>query len=219
MTRMATAALIREELYKAREYMDKRRRAKEDDEVDAPEYDAKLEALIPVLEGRVRAHFHAHRADDILTAVRIAREFSLDYVIVHGTDGHLIADILAQEHARVICGPLLTDRSKPELSHQTVENPAILNRAGVQVAICTDHPELPAQYLALSAAMAVRAGMEEEAALRAITIDAARIAGVAERVGSLAVGKDADFVVCAGHPFDMHCKIRAVFIDGKPLSD
>ena len=217
MTRMATAALIREELYKARQYGEKLRRAAADPDEDAPDYDAALEALLPVLERKLPAHFHAHRADDILTAVRIAREFNLDYVIVHGTDGHLIADILAKEHARVICGPLLTDRSKPELYHQTIENPAILQRAGVEVAICTDHPELPAEYLPLSAAMAVRAGMDETAALRAITITAAQIAGIADRVGSLKAGKDADFIVCSGHPFDLSSKIRAVFIDGKPV--
>lgn len=215
MTRMATAALIREELYKARQYGRKLRRAEEDPDEETPDYDAALEALLPVLERKLPAHFHAHRADDVLTAVRIAKEFDLDYVIVHGTDGHLIADILAREHARVICGPLLTDRSKPELYHQTIENPAILQRAGVEVAICTDHPELPAEYLPLSAAMAVRAGMDEEAALRAITVTAAKIAGVADRVGSLKAGKDADFVICSGHPFALSSKIRAVFIDGK----
>ena len=217
MTRMATAALIREELYKAREYLDKQRKAAEDEDADAPDYDAKLEALLPVLKRELSAHFHAHRADDILTAIRIAKEFDLDYVIVHGTDGHLIADILAEEGARVICGPLLTDRSKPELFHQKLENPAILAQAGVQVAICTDHPELPAEYLPLSAAMAVRAGMEPEEALRAITINAARIAGIDNRVGSLRPGKDADIVLCSAHPFDMKCKVQAVFIDGKRI--
>ena len=217
MTRMATAALIREELYKAREYMDKRARAETDPDADAPDYDAKLEALVPVLRREVPAHFHAHRADDMLTAIRIAREFDLDYVLVHGTEGHLIADILAAEGARVICGPLLTDRSKPELSHQTIENPARLARAGIPVAICTDHPELPIQYLPLSAAMAVRSGLDKTAALRAITIDAARLAGVADRVGSLEAGKDADIVLCSAHPFSMDCTIQAVFIDGKQI--
>ena len=111
----------------------------------------------------------------------------------------------------------MTDRSKPELFHQKMENPAVLARAGVPVAICTDHPELPAEYLPLSAAMAVRAGMEPEAALRAITIDAARIAGIDGRVGSLKPGKDADLVICSAHPFDMNCKVLAVFIDGRRI--
>ena len=217
MTRMATAALIREELRKGQEYLEKQRRAAEDPDEDAPDYDAKLEALGGVLRREIPAHFHAHRADDILTAVRLAKEFNLDYVIVHGTDGHLIADILAGEGARVICGPLLTDRSKPELFHQKLENPAVLHGAGVEVAICSDHPELPAAFLPLSAAMAVRAGMDRRAALEAITIGAARIAGIDERVGSLKAGKDADIVLCSAHPFAMDCKIRAVWIDGKRI--
>ena len=217
MTRMATAALIRESLYKARQYGEKLRRAAADGEADPPDYDAALEALLPVLERKLPAHFHAHRADDILTALRIAKEFDLDYVIVHGTDGHRIADILAREHARVICGPLLTDRSKPELSHQCIENPALLDRAGVETAICTDHPELPVQYLPLSAAMAVRAGMDEDAALRAITITAARIAGIDSRVGSLKPGKDADILVCAAHPLSLDNRLRAVFVDGRRI--
>lgn len=216
-TRMATAALIRENLRKAQEYLDKQEKAKEDEDADAPDFDAKLEALVPVLKRELPAHFHAHRADDILTAIRIAKEFDLDYVIVHGTEGHLIADILAEEGARVICGPLITDRSKPELFHQRVENPAVLAKHGVKVAICTDHPVIPAEYLALSAAMAAKAGMDEGAALRAITLDAAEILGIADRVGSLKVGKDADIIVCSAHPFAMNCKVDAVFIDGKQI--
>lgn len=218
MTRMATAALIRETLYQAKEYLEKKEKAASDPDAGAPDYDAKCEALVPVLQRTVPAHFHAHRADDILTAVRIAREFDLDYVIVHGTDGYLIADILAQEGARVICGPLLTDRSKPELYHQSMENPAALRRAGVAVAICTDHPELPAEYLPLSAALAARAGMERDGALAAITIDAARIAGIDGRVGSLRPGKDGDVVVCSGHPLALDSRVQAVFIDGKQLT-
>ena len=216
-TRMATAALIRETLYKAQEYMNKKEKAEADPEEDAPDYDAKLEALLPVLRRELPAHFHAHRADDILTAIRISKEFNLDYVIVHGTDGHLIADILAEEGARVICGPIMTDRSKPELFYQRTDNPAALARAGVKVAICTDHPELPAEYLPLSAAMAVRAGMYKDEALRAITINGAEIAGIADRVGSLKVGKDADIIVTTAHPFALECKVEAVFIDGKLL--
>ena len=215
MTRMATAALIREMLYKTREYLKKLERAEADSEEDPPDYDARCEALLPVLKREMPAHFHAHRADDILTAIRIAKEFDLDYVIVHGTDGHLIADILAEEGARVICGPLISDRSKPELFNQRMENPAVLSKAGVKVAICTDHPELPAEYLPLSAAMAVRSGMDPDTALRSITLDAAEIIGVADRIGSLKVGKDADVVLCSAHPFDMSCRVEAVWIDGR----
>ena len=217
VTRMATAALIREQLSKAQEYQDKQAKADEDPEEEMPDYDAKLEALAPVVQGQLPAHFHAHRADDIATALRISREFGLKQVIVHGTEGYKIADLLAAEGAAVITGPCLTDRSKPELVGQTLENPALLARAGVKVAICTDHPETPIQYLPLCAAMAVRGGMEEESALAAITSAAAEIAGISKRVGSLTPGKDADVVVTTGHPFDWNGRIKAVFIDGQQV--
>ena len=217
VTRMATAAIIRENLSKAQEYQDKQSKADEDPDTDMPDYDAKLEALIPVVEGEVPAHFHAHRADDIATAVRLSKEFGLDYVIVHGTEGYKVAELLAAESVPVITGPCLTDRSKPELVGQTLENPALLVKAGVKVAICTDHPETPIQYLPLCAAMAVRGGMEEEKALSAITSAAAEIAGIDKRVGTLTVGKDADIVVTAGHPFEWNGRIKAVFIDGEQV--
>jgi imidazolonepropionase-like amidohydrolase len=215
MTRMATAALIRETLTQAAEYRRKQEEAKQDEDKDAPDFDAKLEALVPVLNGTLPAHFHAHRADDIATAIRIAKEFNLDYVIVHGTEGHLVADLLAEQGVRVITGPVIGDRSKPELAHQTVKNTAVLAKAGVKVAICTDHPENPVQYLPLAAQIAARNGLDVEQALRAITIDAAEIAGIADRVGSITVGKDADLVLYNGHPFDMQAAIQGVWIDGK----
>ncbi len=217
VTRMATAALIREELSKAMEYQDKQDKASEDPDTDMPDYDAKLEALLPVLKGEVPAHFHAHRADDIATAVRLSKEFGLKYVIVHGTEGYKISDLLAAEGAAVITGPCLTDRSKPELVGQTLANPALLSKAGVRVAICTDHPETPIQYLPLCAAMAVRGGMEEEEALAAITRNPAEIAGIGHRVGTLTPGKDADIVVTQGHPFDWNGKVQAVFLEGKQV--
>ena len=215
VTRMATAALIREELSKALEYQEKMDKANQDPDTDMPDYDAKLEALAPVLRGELPAHFHAHRADDIATAVRMSREFGLNYVIVHGTEGYKIADLLAAEGAAVITGPCLTDRSKPELVGQTLENPALLARAGVKVAICTDHPETPIQYLPLCAAMAVRGGMAEEEALAAITCNPAQIAGLDHRLGTLTPGKDADIVVTSGHPFDWNGTVKAVFLEGK----
>ncbi|NCB63166.1 MAG: amidohydrolase [Clostridia bacterium] len=215
VTRMATAAIIREELYKAKEYLEKKAKALEDEDTDAPDYDAKLEALVPAVKGELPVHIHSHRADDIATAVRICREFGLKYVIVHGTEGHLVADLLAAERAGVITGPCLTDRCKPELAGQTIENPAILHRAGVKVAICTDHPETPIQYLPLCAAMAVRGGLAPEEALAAITKNAAELAGVGDRVGSLKPGKDADVVVTNGHPLDWSGSVKYVFIDGK----
>ena len=217
VTRMATAALIREHLAKAQEYQDKQAKADGDPDQDMPDYDAKLEALIPVLWGELPVHIHAHRADDIATAVRICREFGLKYVIVHGTEGHLLPELLAAEGAGVITGPSLTDRSKPELANLTIENPAILARAGVPVAICTDHPVIPIQYLPICAALAVRGGLEPEEALAAITIHPARLAGLDKRVGSLEPGKDADIVVTTGHPLDWNGKVRYVFIGGKQV--
>ena len=214
VTRMATAAIIRENLSKALEYMDKQNKADEDPDTDMPDFDAKLEALVPVLKGELPVHCHAHRADDIATAVRIAKEFGLRLVVVHGTEAYLISDLLAQEGIPVITGPCLTDRSKPELAGQSQENPVLLSKAGVKVAICTDHPETPIQYLPVCAAMAVRAGMDEEEALASITINPAVIAGIADRVGSLTPGKDADIVLSTGHPLDWKSKVERVYIGG-----
>ena len=214
-TRMATAAVIRENLAKAEEYREKLERALEDEEEEKPDYDAKLEALLPVLRGELPVHIHAHRADDIVTGIRICKEFHLRYVIVHGTEGHLIPDLLAEEGAGVITGPCLGDRSKPELANQSLETPAILQRHGVKTAICTDHPETPIQYLPLCAAMAVRGGMDPESALACITIRAAELAGVAHRVGSLAPGKDADLTVTSSHPLNWLSRVQLVVMDGK----
>lgn len=214
---MGTAALIREQLSKAAEYQAKKKKA-ELEGGDGPAFNAKLEALAPVIEGRVPAHFHAHRADDIVTAIRIAREFGLDFTIVHGTEGRLITDFLAKEGAPVITGPSLTDKSKPELRNLAMENTAALARAGVQVAICTDHPATPIQYLPLCAALAARAGMDEEEALAAITINAACIAGVDDRLGSLTPGKDADIVIMSDHPFEFKSRVQAVWIDGREVA-
>ena len=215
VTRMATAAIIRENLAKAVEYGEKLDRAAEDEDEDKPDYDAKLEALLPVVRGELPVHIHAHRADDIATGIRISKEFGLKCVIVHGTEGHLIADLLAQEGVPVITGPSLGDRSKPELANMTIEGANILNRHGVKIAICTDHPVTPEQYLPLCAALAVKGGMSPENALAAITIRPAEIAGIADRVGSLAPGKDADIVVTSGHPINLLSRVRAVFIEGK----
>ncbi len=215
VTRMATASLIREQLRKAARYLDDKERADEDEDFDEPEFDAKCEALIPVLEGKQKAFFHAHRADDIFTAVRIAKEFKLDLVLVHGTEGYLVRDILAEENVPVIAGPILCDRSKPELRNLTVENPALLDQAGILTALCTDHPVIPIQYLPLTAGIAVGAGMERERALKAITIHAARAVGIDDRVGSLVPGKDADIAVFDGDPCSPYTRPRMVMIDGK----
>ncbi|NLG92758.1 MAG: amidohydrolase [Clostridiales bacterium] len=214
-TRMATAALIREELYKAKRYMDDLERSKNEEDFEAPEFDIKSEALLPVLRGETEVHFHAHRSDDIYTAIRIANEFHLNYVIVHGTEGHLIADTLAKEGVRVLAGPYLCDRSKPELKNQTPANPGILSKAGVFTAIITDHPVIPLQYLPTCAALAVREGMDYEEALKAITINPAQICGIDQRVGSIEVGKDADLVIFDSDPLQMTSKPIHVIADGK----
>ena len=218
-TRMASAALIREQLTRALDYDVKCARAQADSGKDGPDFDVKLDALRPVVAGRLAAHFHAHRADDIVTAVRISKEFGLDCVIVHGTEGHLVADFLAKEGVPVITGPIITDRSKPELANLTMENTAILARAGVQVAICTDHPVVPIGLLPLCAALAARTGMDDEDALAAITINAACIAGVGDRLGSLSPGKDADIVVMDGHPFHWKSLPVHVLINGEKVTD
>ncbi len=216
VTRMATAALIRETLYKAKRYADDMNAAEADDELDPPEYDIKSESLLPLLRGEIPAHFHAHRADDIFTAVRIAQEFSLKFVIIHCTDGHLIADELSEIGVPAVVGPNLTDRCKPELRGQSIENPAILAASGVKIALTTDHPVTPLQYLPLCAEVATRNGLDREVALRAMTVNPAEILGISDRVGSLAVGKDADFVLVEGDP--LSGKVKAVFIDGKLVS-
>lgn len=217
VTRMATAGIIRENLRKAVEYGEKLDKAAKDGDADPPDYDAKLEALLPVVRGEVPVQIHAHRADDIATGVRIAKEFKLKCVIVHGTEGHLISDLLAREHIPVITGPALGDRSKPELANMSLEIPVILRRAGVDVAICTDHPEVPIQYLPLCAALAVKGGMEPEDALAAITISAARIAGLDGSLGSLTPGKEADIVVTDRHPLELLGSVKAVLMGGRRI--
>jgi len=214
-TRMSTAALIREELFKAKRYMEDLQRAEEDEDFDAPEFDMKSEALVPALKGEIEVHFHAHRNDDIDTAIRIAKEFHLNYVIVHGTEGHLMTRRLLSEGTRVLAGPFLCDRSKPELKNLTPANPGILANAGVPVAIITDHPVVPLQYLPTCAALAVREGMKYEDALKAITINPAKICGIDDKVGSIEVGKDADLIVFDTNPLEMTSKPKFVIAGGK----
>jgi len=189
--------------------------AKNPEENDKPEYDMKMEALLKVLNREIPIKAHAHRADDILTAIRIAKEFGLRLTIEHCTEGHLIKDILAEEGVSAIVGPSLTDRSKVELRNLSLKTPGILAKAGVKVAIMTDHPCTPIQYLILCAAMAVREGMDEMEALRAVTINAAELTGIADRVGSIEVGKDADIAIYDGHPFDIRSKVSTTIINGK----
>lgn len=219
VTRMAIAALIREQLEKARRYKEDMEKAEDDPELELPEYDAKCEALLPVLRREIKCHFHAHRADDIFTAVRIAKEFGLDYVIVHGTEGYRMADLLAAEGCGVLSGPLLCDRSKPELREFTPASAGLLHAAGVPTAIVTDHPVIPIQYLPLCAGLAVREGMAHDAALEALTIRAAEICGIDRRVGSIEPGKDADLAVFAGDPLTLSAKPVLVVCGGERVLD
>ena len=217
VTRMAIAAIIREQLMKAKKYQELLEEAAQDDEMEEPEYDAKCEALLPLLKREVPAHIHAHRADDIFTALRIAKEFQFDYVIVHGTEGHLIADLLAQEQARIIAGPIIGARTKPELSNASAQGVGILHKSGVSVAISTDHPEVPCYYLLLSAQIAMDEGLAPQAALRAITIDAAKICGIDGRVGSIEVGKDADILLFEEEPMTTRHPPKSVIINGNKV--
>ena len=219
VTRMAIAALIREQLEKARRYGEDLARAAADEELDKPEYDAKCEALLPVLRRELKAHFHAHRADDIFTAIRIAKEFNLDYVIVHGTEGYQAADLLAGEGCGVLNGPLLCDRSKPELRALTPASAGLLDKAGVPTAIITDHPVIPIQYLPLCAGLALREGMDYLSALAAITIRPAAICGIDDRVGSIEPGKDADLAVFREDPLTLAAKPALVLCGGEKAVD
>lgn len=214
VTRMATAAIIREQLFKAQKYLEKVEKAEEDEDTDEPDFDYKCEALLPLLRREIQAHFHAHRADDIFTAIRIAKQFNLDYVIIHGTEGHLICDELAEEHTRILSGPFIGERCKPELHNQTEKCPGILSHYGLEVAIITDHPVLPLCHLPLCAAVAVKAGMDYDEALRAITINPAHIVGVDSRVGSLTPGKDADLVLFDGDPLAVATNAVFVAVNG-----
>ena len=210
-TRMATAALIREALERARRYADKK------DKGQDPDFDPKLEALVPVVRGELPVHIHAHRADDIATALRITKEFNLKSVLVHASDGHLMPKEIAESGFPVITGPILTDRSKSELKYANVYNPEELDRAGAKVAICTDHPEVPIQYLTLCAALAMRGGMTEWQALAAITLFPAEILGIDDRLGSLTVGKEADIVITPGRPLDVTVQPSAVILGGEQV--
>ena len=207
-TRMATAEIIRETFYKAQEYLRDKEEGKD------VKFDMKMEAMIPILKKEIPVHFHCHRAIDIFTAIRIAKEFNIDYAIVHGTEGHLVADELAKENVQIAAGPCLTDRNKPEVVNATFEAPGILNKAGVLVSITVDHPVTPLQFLPTCAAMAVKEGLDEYEAFKAITINPAIIGRIDDRVGSLKAGKDADIVIFDGNPLEYVTRAKTVIIDG-----
>ena len=201
--RMTIAAKLREMLQKAKVY-----------EKERGPFDAKLEALLPVIRKEIPLKAHVHRADDIFTAIRIAKEFDVKLTLDHCTEGHLIAEELAKEGYSLAVGPSFGHASKKELEQKTFETPAILANAGCKVAIITDSPVVQEQYLTLSAAMAIQAGMTEHQALQAITIHAAEHIGAADRVGSIEVGKDADIVIVDGSPFATDIHICYTMIDG-----
>ena len=194
MTRMAVAALLRELLFKTQRYMQDKQAGKN------PPFDMKLEAMIPVLEGKIPLKAHAHRADDILTSIRVAKEFGVKLTLDHCTDGALIADELAKEGLPAFVGPSLGGKSKIELRNKSFTTPAVLHEAGVPISIITDAPVIPLQYLPMCAGMAVDAGLNIEEAWRAITINPATQIGIADRVGSLEPGKDADIVIWTADP-------------------
>lgn len=214
MTRMSIAGEFRNTMYKAKEYMNKKENAK--GEIDKmPSYDMKLEALIPVFKGERPLKAHAHRADDILTAMRIAREFDVKITLDHCTEGHLIWEEIKENNLQAIVGPSFGERSKFELKNLTFETPGILANKGIKIAIMTDHPVIPLQHLNLMASFAVKSGMNYMEALKAITINPAEILGISDRVGSLKEGKDADIVVWDNDPLDVQSKVSCTIVDGK----
>lgn len=203
-TRMASAALLRKTLVETLNYINK-----------APqERDFTLENLVPVLEGKLPLRVHAHRADDIVTAIRIADEFNIKLVLEHCTEGYKVADLIAAKQIPAIIGPIITNRSKVEMQGVALQNAYQLQQAGVKFAIMTDHPVVPIQYLALSAALTVRGGLSEAEAIKAITIQPAEILGLANQIGSIEVGKDADLVLLDREIFDVRCRIKQVYIKG-----
>lgn len=214
-TRIGTASVLRKALFEVKDYMERKKSAGE--EGNDFKKDFKKEALIPVLEGELKAKIHAHRADDIVTAVRVAKEFDLSYSVDHCTEGHKVADFLAENGTEAVVGPCLSARAKRELIERTFETPHILSEAGVRVALTTDSPVIPIQYLPLMATFAVREGMDREEALKAITINSAKAADIEDRVGSLEEGKDADFIVSEGSPLTVENKVERVFIEGEEI--
>lgn len=208
-TRMSIAALLREELTKAAAYREKR------DADPGMQPDFRYECWLPVLNREIPLKAHAHRADDILTAVRIAREFGLRMTLDHCSEGHLILEELQEAGFPAIVGPDMASRNKIEVKNMAFKTAGILSRGGILTAVTTDHPVSMIQFLPICAGLAVKEGMEPEEGLRAITINAARICGVDDRVGSLAAGKDADVVIFSGTPMEVFTRTLCTIIDGK----
>ncbi len=218
-TRLGTAAVIRGALVDAANYLQRieAEQAKPQDERKPVDRDLKLEALGRVLLREIPWRQHCHRADDIATGLRIAEEFGYRLVIDHGTEAHLIADILAARDIPVVIGPLLTSRSKVELRNRSLATPGWLAAAGVTIAITTDHPVVPIHFLAYQAGLAVKHGLDRDTALQALTINPARIVGIDDRVGSIEAGKDADLVIWSGDPLDVQSRVERALVDGEEI--
>lgn len=209
MTRMGIAALLRELLFKTKRYMAEQEAGKN------PPFDMKLEAMVPVLKGELPLKAHAHRADDIFTAIRIAKEFGVGLTLDHCTGGACVAEELAKEGYPAFVGPSLGSKTKLELMDKSFDTPAVLHRAGVNISIITDAPVIPLQYLPMCAGMAFKAGLEEAEAWKAITINPAKAVGIADRVGSLEVGKDGDLVIWTADPLhDVGAHAHTTVING-----
>ncbi|MGX4598208.1 amidohydrolase [Faecalimicrobium sp. JNUCC 81] len=214
-TRMAIASLLRENLKKAEEYLDEIELYMEHEDHDKPEYDIRMESLIPVLKKEIPFKVHAHRADDIFTAIRIAKEFDVNITLDHCTEGHLIAEDLLEEGYPTIVGPSLSERSKIELRNLTFETAGILSNTGVNVSLTTDHPVIPVQYLPICAGIAVKHGMKKNEAIKSMTINPAKTLGIDDKVGSIEVGKDADIVIWDGSPLEIQSNVLFTIINGK----
>ena len=208
-TRMGTAALLRKVLFEAVQY----KRDKEEGKLDKDDFE--MEPWIPVLNKEIPLKAHAHRADDILTAIRIAKEFDLDITIDHGTEGHLIVDEIKESGFPVIVGTDLTSRSKLEVQNMDFKTNKVIHDADILFSITTDHPVALVQYLPICAGLAVREGLPMDVALKAITINAAKICGVDDKVGSLIEGKDADIAIFSGNPLETFTKTIYTIIDGQ----
>ena len=214
-TRMAIAAMMRETLKEAEEYLDALLLHEEDDENEKPDYDMKMESLLPVLRRDIPFKVHAHRADDIFTAIRIGKEFNLKLTLDHCTEGHLIVEDLVEEGYPVVVGPSLSERSKIELRNLTFDTAGILSNAGMDVCLMTDHPVIPVHYLPICAGIAVKHGMREDKALESITINPAKVLGISDKVGSIEIGKDADIVIWDNNPLEIQSNVLYTIIDGK----
>jgi imidazolonepropionase-like amidohydrolase len=210
-TRLGTAAVIREAFTQAGNYMAKWANPEPG---KTPDRDLRMEALSKVLSREIPWRQHCHRADDIATALRIADEFGYRLVIDHGTEAHLLADLLAADDIPVIIGPLFTSRSKVELRNRSLANPGRLAQAGVTIAITTDHPVVPINFLVHQATFAVKEGLDPQEALRSLTINPARIVGIDDRLGSIEPGKDADLCVWSGDPLDVMSRVERAYVDG-----